>query len=62
MPNRYRTFDVTYSHSDAQGSNETVDRAIVTVYGSTELAIRKALEQDRPGHTNIVLLSISSTR
>ena len=62
MPNRYRTFDVTYSHSDSHGSNETVDRAIVTVYGSTELAIRKAVEQDRPGHTGIVLLTVTPLR
>lgn len=50
---RYRTYSVLYEHSDEDGHNRVVDRAVVTSYGGSELKLKQAVERERPGHWNI---------
>jgi hypothetical protein len=57
----YRTYDVRYEHRTALSDTVKQDRAIVTVYGNGELALKQAIEQQRPGHTAIVILEARST-
>lgn len=61
MP-RYETFDVRYEHTDADGANRTVNRAIVTCYGGGELLLRREIERERPSHHNVTVLEVTRLR
>lgn len=58
---KYVTYDVRYEHVTESSDTVRQDRAIVTVYGGGELAIKQAIERQRPGHKSIIILEVHPT-
>ena len=58
MTPRYTTFNVTYEHSIESSGQRIVNRAVLTVYGESELAIQAELARQHPSFTNIVILGV----
>ena len=58
---KYVTYDVRYEHVTESSDTVRQDRAIVTVYGGGELAIKQAIERQRPGHRSIIILEVNPT-
>lgn len=58
---KYVTYDVRYEHVTESSDTVRQDRAIVTVYGGGELAIKQAIERQRPGYRSIIILEVQPT-
>lgn len=53
----YHSFEVTFSHTGTDaGGTERVDRRVITVYGTSQLAIQRELERQEHALKNIVVL------
>lgn len=58
MTPRYTTVSVRFEHSvDGSGSRK-VNRAVLTVYGGSEFAIKAELERQYPEYRNVVILEV----
>jgi RNase P/RNase MRP subunit POP5 len=57
MTTRYRTFSVEYEHTIEGSDQRVVNRAVLTVYGDSELAIAAELARQHTTFRNIVVLS-----
>jgi hypothetical protein len=58
---KYVTYDVRYEHVTESSDTVRQDRALVTAYGGGELAIKQAIERQRPGHRSIIILEVHPT-
>jgi hypothetical protein len=58
---KYVTYDVRYEHLTESSDTVRQDRAIITVYGGGELAIKQAIERQRPGHKSIIIIEVHPT-
>lgn len=58
MTLRYKTFSVVYEHTIEGSDQRIVNRAVLTVYGDSELAIQAELGRQHPSFRNIVILSV----
>ncbi len=54
----YQTFSVIYEHSTDGSDQRRVNRAVLTVYGQSELAIQAELQRQHPTFRNIVILEV----
>jgi hypothetical protein len=52
----YTTYDVLYEHTTADSDTVRQNRAIVTVYGRSELKLKAAIEHERPSNRNVTIL------
>lgn len=57
----YRTFRVTYEHTTPESETVRQNTAVVTIWGESEFRMKKAVEDDRPGHTTVVILESEET-
>lgn len=53
---KYHTFTVQYEHTTDTSDTVRQNRAVLTVWGESEFAIKKAIEREHPSHTNVVIL------
>lgn len=58
MTPRYKTFSVVYEHTIDASDQRIVNRAVLTVYGDSDLAVQAELARQHPLLRNIVILSI----
>jgi len=58
MTPTYKTFSVKFEHTVGGSNTPKVNRAVVTVYGESEFAIKRELERQYPGYENVVILEV----
>ena len=58
MTPRYTTFSVSFEHSVGGSGQRKVNRAVLTVYGESEFAIRAELARQYPEYRDIVILEV----
>ena len=58
MTPSYKTFSVKFEHTVGDSGTPKVNRAVVTVYGESEFAIKAELERQYPEYANVVILSV----
>jgi hypothetical protein len=54
----YKTFSVKFEHTVGGSGTPRVNRAVVTVYGESEFAIKRELERQYPEYGDVVILEV----
>ena len=54
----YKTFSVKFEHTVGGSGTPRVNRAVVTVYGESEFAIKMELERQYPEYGDVVILEV----
>jgi hypothetical protein len=52
----YQTVDVTFDHCTCDGPTRRVNRAVITMYGTSEFAVLAELRRQYPHYHDIVIL------
>ena len=58
MTPSYKTFSVKFEHTVGGSGTPRVNRAVVTVYGESEFAIKRELERQYPEYGDVVILEV----
>lgn len=59
MPS-YRRVSVTFEHTTPDSDTRRVNRAVLTVYGDSELAVLAELRRQRPDCRDITVLEVET--
>lgn len=54
----YQRVDVRFEHTLGEGTSRRVNRAVLTVYGSSELAVLAELQRQHPEYHDVVILEV----
>jgi hypothetical protein len=54
----YKTFSVKFEHTVGGSGTTRVNRAVVTVYGDSEFAIKREIERQYPEYGDVVILEV----
>lgn len=58
----YETYLIVYEHRTESSDTPRVNQAMITMYGASELALRKAIATQRPDHRDIIILEAALIR
>lgn len=58
MTPSYKTFSVKFEHTVGGSETRKMNRAVVTVYGESEFAIKRELERQYPEYGDVVILEV----
>lgn len=57
MP-KYHSYSVTFEYNSPGSDQAKLTRAVVTVYGDSEFAIKREIERQYPEFENVTILSV----
>ncbi len=56
---QYHSVDVRFEYTTSDSANRRVNRAVITVYGSSELAVLAEMKRQYPQYGDIAILEMT---